>query len=213
MQTNIILAGVGGQGILSIALVVDHAALAQGLGFKQAEVHGMSQRGGDVQSHLRISDGPIHSDLVPHGAADLVLAVEPLESLRYVGYLRPGGALVASVDPFVNIPDYPEKQRVLEAIASLPNHTLIPAEQLARAAGSARAQNMVMLGAGSPFLGLREELLEAAIREAFAAKGEKLQKVNLDAFHAGKAAGETYRQCVAKGMNAAAALELAGAPR
>lgn len=201
METNIILAGVGGQGIVSISFVIDMAAIWQGLKFKQAEVHGMSQRGGAVISHLRVSDSTIHSDLVPKGRGTLVLAIEPVESLRYVDFLSPSGAVVSSTDPYVNVPDYPEVDSVLDAIATLPNHTLVPADKLARQAGSGRAQNMVLLGAGSPFLGLQEDLLERGIREAFAAKGEKIQKTNVDAFRAGKAAGSAYRACLAAGIS------------
>lgn len=200
METNIILAGVGGQGILAISYVIDTSALKQGLFFKQAEVHGMSQRGGAVQSHLRLSDKPIHSDLVPRGRGTLILSVEPLESLRYIDYLSPEGAVVSSTDPFINIPNYADVEQVLDAIASLPTHVLVPAERLARQAGSARAQNMVLLGAASPFLNLSDELLEDGIREAFARKGEKIQAVNIAAFRAGKAAGQAYRDCLEAGI-------------
>ncbi len=200
METNLILAGVGGQGILSISVVIDMAALKLGWNFKQAEVHGMSQRGGEVHSHLRLSDRPIHSDLVPHGAATLVLSVEPMEALRYVDYLSPQGALVSSIEPFENISDYPQVEGLLEAIAALPNHTLIASEALAREAGSARAQNMVLLGAASPYLGIPEKVLEEGILELFARKGEKVQRTNIDAFRAGKAAGESYRACLAAGI-------------
>ena len=210
METNIILAGVGGQGIVSISFVIDMAAIWQGLQFKQAEVHGMSQRGGEVISHLRIADHPVHSDLVPKGAGNLVLSVEPLESLRYVQYLSPDGALVSSVDPFVNIPDYPEVSKILDAISSLKNHTLVPADPLAREAGTAKAANMVLLGAASPFLGMKDEVLEAAIKELFQRKGEKVQKINVDAFRAGKAAGQAYRDCVKAGIESRAARSLVG---
>ncbi|MFH0901298.1 MAG: indolepyruvate oxidoreductase subunit beta [Pseudomonadota bacterium] len=192
MEANIILAGVGGQGILSISLVIDMAAVKQGLSFKQAEVHGMSQRGGAVQSHLRISGGTIYSDLVPKGRGTLVLAIEPLESLRYVEYLSPDGAVVSGVDPFVNIPNYPDVAGVLDAVASLPRSILVPAEKLARKAGNARAQNMVLLGAASPYIGLREEVLEDCIRIAFERKGQKIQDINVAAFRAGRDAGRAY---------------------
>ncbi len=196
METNIILCGVGGQGILSISVVVDMAALEQGWHFKQAEVHGMSQRGGEVISHLRYADHPLHSDLVPRGAGTLVLSVEPLESLRYVDYLGPDGAVVSSVDPFVNVPNYPELGKVLDAISSLKTHVLIPAEGLAREAGTAKAANMVLLGAATPWLGIKDSVLEGCINQLFARKGEKVQKTNIDAFRAGKAACEGYRACL-----------------
>ena len=210
METNIILAGVGGQGIVSISFVIDMAAIWQGLQFKQAEVHGMSQRGGAVISHLRISDSTIHSDLVPKGTAKLVLSIEPIESLRYVDFLSPSGTLVAGTDPFVNISDYPDVNQILDAIATLPSHTLVSADRLARQAGSGRAQNMVLLGAASPYLGLQTELLERGIREAFAAKGEKIQKTNIEAFRSGMAAGEAYRGALEIGMKSRHARALVG---
>jgi indolepyruvate ferredoxin oxidoreductase beta subunit len=210
METNIILAGVGGQGIVSIAYVIDMAALEHGLSFKQAEVHGMSQRGGAVQSHLRISSQPIHSDLIPRGRCDLILSVEPLESLRYVEFLAPTGTVVSATEPFVNIPNYADIDRVLDTISALPNHVVIPAERLARAVGSARAANMVILGAASPYLGLPEALLEKGIIDAFRAKGDRIQQMNLAAFRAGKAAGAAYRACLAAGIPSRNARVLVG---
>ena len=84
MKQDIILSGVGGQGILSIATIIGEAATQAGLTLKQAEVHGMSQRGGDVQSNLRTSSDEILSDLIPQGAADIIISLEPMEALRYV---------------------------------------------------------------------------------------------------------------------------------
>jgi len=210
METNIILCGVGGQGILSISVVIDMAALATGLQFKQAEVHGMSQRGGEVISHLRVADHPVHSDLVPKGAGTLVLSVEPLESLRYVDFLAPEGAVVTAAEPFVNIPDYPETAQVLEAVSKLKTHVLVPADGLAREAGTAKAANMVLLGAASPYLGIADEVLEKAIAELFARKGEKVQTTNVAAFRAGKAAGAAYRECLKAELPSRAARALVG---
>ena len=200
METNIILAGVGGQGIVSISFVIDMAALKKGYCFKQAEVHGMSQRGGAVSSHLRVSDKPIHSDLVPRGKGTLVLSVEPLESLRHVEYLSPQGILVSSTEPYVNINNYGDLSAILDAIVAMPSHVLIPAERLARQAGTAKAQNMVMLGAASPYLDLPDDLLEEGIRDAFARKGEKVQNVNVTAFRSGKAAGHAYLSMLNHGV-------------
>ena len=168
MKQDIILAGVGGQGILSIAYVIDNAALDAGLSFKQAEVHGMAQRGGAVQSHLRLSQGPIYSELIPRGQADLILSVEPLEALRYVDSLHPKGRLVTSRTPFINIPDYPAIEEVLAAVRGFGNRAvIIDSESLAREAGSVRSQNMVMLGAASPDLIVSEALLQDHIRALF----------------------------------------------
>jgi indolepyruvate ferredoxin oxidoreductase beta subunit len=188
MKQDIILAGVGGQGILSIAFVVDHAALEEGLSFKQAEVHGMAQRGGAVQSHLRLSSEFIYSDLIPKGEADLVLSVEPLESLRYLDYLSPEGILVTSSSPYRNIPDYPDLIQVLDKIRTVKRHILVDSETLAKEAGSSKSQNMVMLGAASSALILKEESLMKFIRLLFQERGEKIVDMNLNAFRSGREA-------------------------
>jgi indolepyruvate ferredoxin oxidoreductase beta subunit len=188
MKQDIILAGVGGQGILSIAYVIDHAALKQGLRMKQAEVHGMAQRGGAVQSHLRISDEVIFSDLIPKGEADLILSVEPLEALRYADYLHPNGSVVTSSAPMVNIPDYPPIEHVLARLRQLKRSVVVDSAALAQQAGSAWAQNMVMLGAASGFLALEEAGLKEFITELFGKRGESVVATNLKAFDLGKAA-------------------------
>ena len=188
MKQDIILAGVGGQGILSIAFVIDNAALREGLTFKQAEVHGMAQRGGAIQSHLRISNNKIFSDLIPRGEADMILSVEPLESLRYFDYLSPEGIVVTSSSPFVNIPDYPDIEMVLSQIKTVKKRVIIDSQKLAQEAGSARAQNMVMLGAASPHLILKKENLLEYIRVLFSPRGENLVDINLRAFELGRKA-------------------------
>ncbi len=186
MKQDIILAGVGGQGILSIAFVIDSAALKTGFQVKQAEVHGMSQRGGAVQSHLRLSDERIFSDLIPRGEADLILSVEPLETLRYLDYLRPEGIVVSSSTPFINIPDYPDIETVLGKIREVPGRIIIDSEKLARQAGSARTQNMVMLGAASHFLMAKKDDLLEFIGVLFKTKGESTVAANLKAFELGR---------------------------
>src|ERR1035437_4529222 len=153
MKKDIILAGVGGQGILSIAAIIGTAAVKAGLYLKQAEVHGMSQRGGDVQSNLRISDQPIASDLIPVGKADMIISVEPMEALRYVPMLASEGWIITNTTPFINIPDYPSKEELLEVIGSQPHHIILDADAIAKELGSAKAANVVILGAASPFLG------------------------------------------------------------
>lgn len=186
MKKDIILAGVGGQGILSIAAIIGYAAVETGLFLKQAEVHGMSQRGGDVQSHLRLSSDEIASDLIPQGKADMIISVEPMESLRYLPYLGPQGWLVTSIKPFVNIPNYPEVDQVMEQVQAQPNHIALDAEGMAGELGSVKAANMVVLGAASPFLDLDYEKLEKAIRFVFGRKGEDLVQLNLQALKAGR---------------------------
>jgi indolepyruvate ferredoxin oxidoreductase beta subunit len=208
MQKNIILAGVGGQGILSIAYVIDNAALDAGCQFKQAEVHGMAQRGGAVQSHLRYSDGDIHSDLVPVGTAQLILSVEPLEVLRYWHYLEPTGAVVTSVTPYVNIPDYPDLDQLLEDLAQFDNLIMVDTALLARAAGNLRSQNMVALGAAAPQLDFTDDQLLVHVESLFAAKGEKIVDVNKKAFRYGVAAGRFFAGLRDAGVPAVTALKL-----
>jgi len=188
MKQDIILAGVGGQGILSIAYVIDNAALADGLFFKQAEVHGMAQRGGAVQSHMRLADGAIWSDLIPKGEADMILSVEPLEALRYFDYLRPDGIVVTSSNPYRNIPDYPEIDAVLEAIRRAPRAVVIDSEKLAKEAGTVKAQNIVLLGAAAAFLILKEESISRTIEDLFRGRGTPVLEANLKAFELGKKA-------------------------
>jgi len=186
MKTDIILAGVGGQGILSIAAVIGEAAIEAGLFMKQSEVHGMSQRGGDVQSNLRISDRPVASDLIPLGGADIIISLEPMESLRYLPFLKADGWIVRNSQPFENIPDYPAIDRVMAEYDRLPNAVVLDLEQMAKDAGSARSSNVVLLGAASPFLGIGFEKLENGIRRIFGRKGEEIVEANLKALRAGR---------------------------
>lgn len=186
MKKDIILAGVGGQGILSIATVIGEAALAEGLYLKQAEVHGMSQRGGDVQSNLRLSSEPIHSDLIPVGGADIIISLEPMEALRYVQYLKPEGWIVTSSVPFVNIPNYPELAEVIRHIESHKNHVLLDVEALAKEAGApSQAANMVLLGAAIPMLGIDHDKMIAGVQRVFARKGDAIVQSNVAAVEAG----------------------------
>jgi indolepyruvate ferredoxin oxidoreductase beta subunit len=188
MKQDIILAGVGGQGILSIAYVIDNAALADGLFFKQAEVHGMAQRGGAVQSHMRLSDGAIWSDLIPKGGADMILSVEPLEALRYLDGLRPDGIVVTSSTPYRNIPDYPDVGQVLAAVRKAPRSVVVDSEALAKEAGTVKAQNIVLLGAASSFLILKPGSLLKTIDDLFRGRGLPVLEANLRAFELGKKA-------------------------
>jgi len=187
MKKDIILSGVGGQGILTIATTIGLAALSEDLQLKQSEVHGMSQRGGDVQSHLRLSSDPIASDLIPEGKADMIISVEPLEALRYFNMLnRENGWLVSSMNPFKNIPDYPVLEKVLAEIRCLPRYITIDANNIAQSLGSVKAANIVVLGAASPFIGLKYASLEGAIRQIFGRKSDALVQLNLNALKAGK---------------------------
>jgi indolepyruvate ferredoxin oxidoreductase beta subunit len=186
MKNDIILSGVGGQGILSIAATIGLAAVANDLFLKQSEVHGMSQRGGDVQSHLRLSDKPVSSDLIPYGKADLIISVEPMESLRYLPWLSKKGWLVTNSNPFINIPDYPPIDDIIKEIKKIKNHIIIDADKIAKQAGSARSGNIVILGAASPFIDMSFVSLENSIRKLFGRKGEEIVEANLKALKAGR---------------------------
>lgn len=186
MKTDIILSGVGGQGILSIAAVIGEAALANGLYMKQAEVHGMSQRGGDVQSNLRISDSPIASDLIPKGKADLIISLEPMEALRYLPYLKKDGWLVTNATPFENIPDYPNLEEIMKEVNKLPHKIVVDVDKIAKQVGSGRVANMVLLGATTPFLGISYDKIAAGIKSIFERKGQEIVDLNLKALEAGK---------------------------
>lgn len=186
MKKDIILCGVGGQGILSIATVIGEAATAAGLNLKQAEVHGMSQRGGDVQSNLRLSDGEIFSDLIPLGGADVIISMEPMEALRYLPYLAADGCVVTSATPLVNIPDYPSEEALFAELKALPRSVIIDIEGLARENNLPRGANMILLGAVSPFIGiLSPESLREAMARVFASKGEAVVSSNMVAFDLG----------------------------
>jgi len=186
MRNDIILSGVGGQGILSIAAAIGLAAVDNNLYLKQSEVHGMSQRGGDVQSNLRLSDKPIASDLIPYGTADIIISVEPMESLRYLPWLSKSGWLVTNSVPFINIPDYPNQDQILAEIKKVKNHVLLDADAIAKEAGSARSGNIVVLGAASHFIDLPYESIRNAVIKLFSKKGDEIVAVNLKALEAGR---------------------------
>jgi indolepyruvate ferredoxin oxidoreductase beta subunit len=186
MKTDIILAGVGGQGILSIAAILGAAALNENLYLKQAETHGMSQRGGEVVSHLRISETPIFSDLIPLASAELILSVEPLESLRYLPYLKLNGCLVTNITEFRNIANYPKLEKTFAELGTKLKIIQIDADKMAHETGNPKASNMVMLGAASPFIHIDEKIILKAIETVFAPKGAAVVESNRMAFLAGR---------------------------
>lgn len=193
MKFDVVLVGVGGHGVLSLANFLGRTALEEGFAVKQTEVHGMAQRGAAVWAHLRIADHPIHSGLISIGSADLLLSMEPVETFRYLDYLGPEGNVVASVDPVVNIDDYPPMETVRAALARIPRVHLVEVEALARAAGSPKTANVVLAGAASTFLPFSPEALERHLRVAFASKGPKVVEANVRALSLGREAG----RCVA----------------
>lgn len=185
MKTDIILCGVGGQGILSIATVIGEAAMRENLYIKQAEVHGMSQRGGDVQSNLRISSEPIHSDLISLGQADVIISMEPMEALRYLPYLNEKGWIITSAAPFVNIPNYPDEQAIKNAYGKLGKVVIVDIEKMAKDNAVPRSANMILLGAAQKALGIEMEKLENAVRKVFGRKGEQVVGANIKALALG----------------------------
>ena len=188
MKTDIILCGVGGQGILSIATIIGEAAMNDNLYIKQAEVHGMSQRGGDVQSNLRISSEPIQSDLIALGQADVIISMEPMEALRYLPYLNKNGWIITSSTPFVNIPNYPDMEVIKAEYAKMENVIMIDIERLAKENGVPRSANVILLGAAQKALGMDYEKLQAAIARVFGRKGEQVVEANFKALAIGKEA-------------------------
>ncbi|MFA5540122.1 MAG: indolepyruvate oxidoreductase subunit beta [Bacteroidales bacterium] len=187
MKIDIILCGVGGMGALSTAAIISKAALDMGMYMKQAETHGMSQRGGDVQSHLRLSDKEIASDLIPDGQCDLILSVEPMEALRYLNFLnKDTGWVITNENPFINISNYPEKEEVIAEVKKVKNSIVFDADQIAREAGNPKGTNMVVLGAASKYLRIDIEKLEDAIKDIFSRKGEAIVNANIDALRAGR---------------------------
>ncbi len=187
MKRDIIISGVGGQGILSISYLICYAALERGWSFKQAEVHGMAQRGGAVQSHLRLNDKLVYSDLIPLGQADLILSVEPLEVFRYLPFLSDTGVVITATDPFVNITNYPDSGTMEQLLNGLPRKILIPAEEIAKKIGNARVANTVMLGASAPVIGFSADEFDKGLTELFGRKGDKMVEMNKEAVRAGYA--------------------------
>ena len=186
MKKDIILAGVGGQGILTIATIIGDAATVAGLNLKQAEVHGMSQRGGDVQSNLRLSTDFIHSDLIKQGAADLIISMEPMEALRYLPYLNKEGWVVTSSHPFKNIPNYPEEEALMQELNNLPKVAALPIEDVAKENNLPKSANVVLLGMAAKYIEiLTPEQLRESIARVFASKGEKIVEANQMAFDLG----------------------------
>ncbi|MBR5698323.1 MAG: indolepyruvate oxidoreductase subunit beta [Prevotella sp.] len=190
MKTDIILCGVGGQGILSIATIIGEAAMNENLYIKQAEVHGMSQRGGDVQSNLRISSDPIASDLIAFGSADVIISMEPMEALRYLPYLSKEGWIITSSNPFKNIPNYPDMEVIMSDLQKLNHVITLDLEQMAKDGGVPRSANVILLGAAQKALGIEYQKLEDAIRRVFGRKGEAVVEANIKALALGRAESE-----------------------
>ena len=187
---NIMIVGVGGQGTLLASKLLGRILLENGYDVKVSEVHGMSQRGGDVQSNLRISSSAIRSDLIPRGAADLIVSMEPMEALRYLPWLADDGWVITGITPLINIPNYPEGEALRRELEKLPHAVVLDADAVAKAAMAPRSANMALLGAAAPLLGIDAAKLESGIRAIFARKGGQVVETNLAAFHAGYEAAQ-----------------------
>ena len=187
MKKDILIAGVGGQGILSVAFVLDNAVMESGLNFKQTEVHGMAQRGGGVVSQVRIADGTIYSDVIPIGQADVILGIEPLEALRYTDFLNPDGLIITNSHPFINIGNYPEIDKVMMAVRAY-SHVIVNATDIAKELGNVNAQNVVLLGALSRYIPIAEEIMVKWVKTLFQSKGDKVVELNVKAFARGRQA-------------------------
>lgn len=186
MRKDIILSGVGGQGILTIATIIGEAATTAGINLKQAEVHGMSQRGGDVQSNLRLSDEKIYSDLIAQGEADMIISMEPMEALRYLPYLREEGWVITSANPYKNISDYPEKERLMRALEDIPHVVKLEVEDVAKEHNMPKCANVILLGMAAKYIEiLSPQQLRESIGRVFAAKGSKVVEMNQKAFDIG----------------------------
>lgn len=200
MNYDLVIAGVGGQGVLTIAAVIDRAVHEAGLFFKQSEVHGMAQRGGAVSAYVRIADHPVASDLIADGGASMVISVEPLEALRYTRQLSPDGWIISDVSPLINQEAYPAPKALFEVLFSVPRLVVLDATRLAQQAGTVKAQNIVVLGAAASKLPLPLELFEHQVKALFAPKGDRIVKANVNAFRLGHAASEFAAGLVAAGV-------------
>ncbi|MFC1521084.1 indolepyruvate oxidoreductase subunit beta [Elusimicrobiota bacterium] len=185
MNKNIILAGVGGQGILTMSGILIRVAEKEGFNFRQSEVHGMSQRGGSVECHIKITSDRVFSPLIPRGTCDLIIGLEPLEALRYTEYLSKTGVIVTNSVPVKNIKNYPDHEHVLNKLKNFKRTVILDAVSMAKEAGNPYVQNMVLLGAASPYAGLKESSFQAVIRESFGSAGETALRANLRGFESG----------------------------
>lgn len=188
MTTNVLLVGVGGQGTITASTVLAQACLLQDWNIKKSEIHGMSQRGGSVESHVRFSpDEPVHSPTIPEGEVDVLLGFELLEGLRALPQVKPEGTII--VDPRRIVPltvtmgagVYPG-DAVEQLEQSGRRVIVVPAFDEALKLGEVRAANIVLLGAAAKVLGLDRGVMEQAIRAVVKAKAAD---VNLQAFARG----------------------------
>ena len=173
MQYNIILCGVGGQGILFLSKFFIQVAMKAGLNAKQSEIHGMAQRGGSVFAHLRLSDGEIYSPLIPEHCADMVISMEPLEVYRYTNFINKNTKLIVNATPFKNINNYPDEEKVL---APLKQNGVFLIEN---------AFNITLAGCASKFLPVNKEVFSEVLSE-MSKKSQELYEKNKADFEKGQ---------------------------
>jgi indolepyruvate ferredoxin oxidoreductase beta subunit len=186
---SVLLAGVGGQGIIRASDILCMVAVAAGLDVKKSEVHGMAQRGGCVTSHVRYG-GKVYSPLARKGDVDILVSFEKLETLRYLDYLKAEGAVIANMEelypPSVNTGDAPYPDSIdAELTERCRSVKLVDAAEIAMAAGNIRTVNTVLLGVLAPYLDFEIELWKKVLHEAFPAK---ILDENLNAFDLGRSA-------------------------
>lgn len=187
-KCDIVIVGVGGQGVILISEIIGRAALKAGLPVRAAETHGMAQRGGSVINHTRL--GCIYGPMVPEGGADLLVALEPAEALRYGRYLSSGGVALVNTKPVLPTTvttghfRYPDIEEILAPLRGVGRVISMNATEIAERAGNSQTANIVMLGAMSRFMPIEEALILDALRDSVPAK---YIDVNLKAFEMGKA--------------------------
>ena len=195
-ECDIVIVGVGGQGVILVSDVIGRAAVRAGKPVRGAETHGMAQRGGSVVNHTRI--GCRYSPMVAAGGADVLLALEPAEALRFAHFLSPDGVALVNTIPVLPVTvttgraRYPSLEEILAPLREICRQVLpLDATALAKRAGTAQAMNVVMLGALSAYMPLQQDLLLAALDEVVP---PKYREANRKAFQMGKAEVESVTQ-------------------
>lgn len=184
---DLLITGVGGQGAILASDIIGKAAVTAGLSIRAAETHGMAQRGGSVVNHIRI--GQTYGSMIPKKGADLMLALEPMEAVRYLDFLKDGGIIIVNTQPVVPVTvtsgqaKYPEVSDILDALSEKYIVKAFNADELAFEAGSRLAMNVVMVGAVSGYLPIPKETLIESVK---ALVPQKTIEVNLRAFEAGR---------------------------
>jgi len=190
--TNILVAGIGGQGVMTAAEILAQTALSLGFDVKKTEVAGMAQRGGVVTSHVRFGE-KVNSPAIPDGEADLIVGFEPAEAARWLDQLRPGGVVLVNQarqePPIVSIGlfDYPDDPVADIAERGVEVHAF-DATDIAKQLGNVKLVNTVMLGASAAHLPFDADILKEAILARFRARKPKLVELNEQAFLAGQQA-------------------------